>query len=194
VANPKHPSSQFPLLAAQEQKPLLPRIALGDELATRTFIKRYGGLVMSLARRHAGEDAEDAVQDIFLELWRLAARYDETQGSEVTFIAMVARRRLIDRRRAKQRRPTEPLEPHEESLTSSGTIHETSHDAKQAARVMEQLPPIQQQVIRLSVLEDASHGEIAEALSLPLGTVKSYIRRGLDLVRAAMSNDSKGTL
>jgi RNA polymerase sigma factor (sigma-70 family) len=176
----------------QEQKPLLPRIALGDELATRTFIKRYGGLVMSLARRHSGEDAEDAVQDIFLELWRLAARYDETQGSEVTFIAMVARRRLIDRRRAKQRRPTEPLEPHEESLTSSGSVYETSHDAKQAARVMEQLPQIQQQVIRLSVLEDASHGEIAEALSLPLGTVKSYIRRGLDLVRAAMSHDSKG--
>ena len=66
-------------------EPLLPRIAAGDERAVRDCLARYGALVWSLARRWSpdGGDAEDAVQEIFIDLWRTAARYDTSRTSEV---------------------------------------------------------------------------------------------------------------
>src|ERR1043165_482447 len=85
---------------------LLARVAGGDPRAVRDCIARYGGLVWSIARRFEGADAEDAVQEIFLDLWKSAARFDPQIASEPAFVAMIARRRLIDRRRTRRRRPT----------------------------------------------------------------------------------------
>jgi RNA polymerase sigma factor (sigma-70 family) len=87
--------------------PLLPRIAAGDEGAVRECVSRYGALVWSLARRWSAEsgDAEDAVQEIFIDLWRTAARYDLSRTSEAGWVAMIARRRLIDRARKRERLP-----------------------------------------------------------------------------------------
>ena len=81
--------------------PLLPRIAAGDERAVRECVGRYASLVWSLARRWSVDalDAEDAVQEVFVDLWRTAARFDATRASEAGWVAMVARRRLIDRSR-----------------------------------------------------------------------------------------------
>src|SRR3954470_11204914 len=89
-----------------ELPPLLGRVAAGDQQAVRECLARYGGLVWSIARRFEGNDAEDAVQEIFLDLWRSAPRFDPQLSSEPAFVAMLARRRLIDRRRMRQRRPT----------------------------------------------------------------------------------------
>jgi RNA polymerase sigma factor (sigma-70 family) len=166
---------------------LLPRVALGDELATRECVKRYGGLVWSLARRHAQSEAEDAVQDIFLELWRVAARFDASRGAEVTFVATIARRRLIDRRRALVSRNAAEERDLNESSTLTELPSEAGPDAQKARIALETLPEVQQRAVVLSVIENASHAEIAETLEIPLGTVKSYIRRGLDHVRAALS-------
>ena len=90
---------------------VLPRIAAGDPAAVADCIARYGGLVWSLARRFLGNmtDAEDAVQDVFIELWKNAARYDPGLASEPTYITMIARRRLIDRKRRTGRVP--PAQP-----------------------------------------------------------------------------------
>src|SRR5687768_17786487 len=85
---------------------LLARVAQGDALAGREVLARYGGLVWSIARRFEAGDAEDAVQEIFLDLWKSAARFDPAIASEAAFIAMIARRRLIDRKRTRRRRPT----------------------------------------------------------------------------------------
>src|SRR5215813_10857739 len=93
---PAQPASELALLA---------RVAGGDPGAVRDCLARYGGLVWSIARRFEGGDAEDAVQEIFLDLWRSAARFDPQIASEPAFVAMIARRRLIDRRRTRQRRP-----------------------------------------------------------------------------------------
>ena len=81
-------------------------VAGGDAGAVRECLDAYGGLVWSLARRLSpGEaEAEDAVQEIFIELWSKAGRYDEGRASETTFVAMIARRRLIDRWRQRGRR------------------------------------------------------------------------------------------
>src|SRR5688572_30887642 len=85
---------------------ILNRIAAGDKTAVEECLKKYGGLVWSLARRmlRNSDDAEDAVQEIFLEVWKNAGKFDETQSSETTYIAMIARRRLIDKIRFTSRR------------------------------------------------------------------------------------------
>src|SRR5262245_63951716 len=93
---------------ATEPPVLLGRVAAGDQAAIRECIARYGGVVWSLARRFEARDgdAEDAVQEIFLDLWKSAARFDRQIASEAAFVAMIARRRLIDRKRTRGRRPT----------------------------------------------------------------------------------------
>lgn len=162
---------------------ILQRIADGDKTAVEDCLKTYGGLIWSLARRMCPNqgDAEDAVQEIFIEIWKNAERFDASQASETTFVAMIARRRLIDRLRYTNRRISadsledvlaEPANKYDERM-------QTSVEAKEAAKVMKNLRPEQQQVLQLSIIEGYSHQEIAEALKMPLGTVKTHARRGL---------------
>ncbi len=169
---------------------LLPRVASGEPRAAEELMDRYGALIWSLARRHSrrSADAEDAVQEIFLALWKNADRFDASRASEPTFITMIARRRLIDLHRHKQRRP--PTEGHEadlETLTDlrSGDI-EVKAEAKLASRALGTLKPREREVVLLSTYQGMSHSEIANHVDMPLGTVKTYIRRGLMRVREAL--------
>ena len=144
----------------------------------------------SLARRmlRNTNDAEDAVQEIFVDVWRNAGRYDEKISSETTFIAMLARRRLIDKLRHSQRRlsPDSLDDVLLEPFTRADKTLETCIEAEQAAEAMRTLRPEQQQVLRLSIVEGMSHQEIAKATGMPLGTVKTHARRGLLQVRELM--------
>jgi RNA polymerase sigma-70 factor, ECF subfamily len=171
-------------------QPLLPRIAEGDRSAIRECLARYGGLVWSLARRAAPSDAEDAVQEIFLDLWKSAARYNVSLGSEITFVATIARRRLVDRRRQRARRPeTESLAEATDAAASatSGTVSaEMGAEAALAARALDQLRPEQRQVLILTACHGLSHEEVATSTGMPLGTVKAHARRGLIRVREAL--------
>jgi RNA polymerase sigma factor (sigma-70 family) len=146
--------------------------------------------VWSLARRmlRNSEEAEDAVQEIFVDIWRNADRFDEEKASETTFIAMLARRRLIDKIRYSQRRlsPDSLDDVLLEPFTRADKTMETSVEAEEAAEAMRTLRPEQQQVLRLSIVEGMSHQEIAEATGMPLGTVKTHARRGLLHVRELM--------
>jgi RNA polymerase sigma factor (sigma-70 family) len=169
---------------------ILKRIADGDPTAVQDCLTRYGGLVWSLARKmlRNSDDAEDAVQEIFVDVWKNAERFDESKASETTFIAMIARRRLIDKIRYSTRRISADslddvlLEP----FTRADKTLELSMEAEQAAEAMRSLRPEQQQVLRLSIVQGMSHQEISEATGLPLGTVKTHARRGLLQVREVM--------
>ncbi len=166
---------------------ILQRIAGGDQNAVQECLKSYGGLVWSLARRmlRNSEDAEDAVQEIFLDVWRNAERFDPSQASETTYIAMIARRRLIDRIRHVQRRiSADSLDDilAEPSVRSDRTV-QTNLEARDAAKAMDQLRPEQRQVLQLSIVHGLSHQEISDATGMPLGTVKTHARRGLIQVR-----------
>jgi len=166
---------------------LLQRIAGGDPEAVQECIGRYGGLVWSLARRFLPNpaDAEDAVQDVFIELWRNAATFDPSRSTEPTFIAMVSRRRLIDRKRRSARTPAAAPLADEIAGHPDGVQHQTeiNEEAALAANALLELQHDQQRVIRLAVYDGMTHDEIAAETKLPLGTVKTHIRRGLLRIR-----------
>jgi len=171
----------------------LERIARGDQSAVQDCIDRFGNLVWSLARRLSGNqsDAEDAVQEIFVDIWRSAARYDPSLASEATFIAMIARRRLIDRRRRQSRRPDEvsapaPSEMYADHRAEGAETLELSEEAERARGAFTALSAEQQRVLQLSLQFGLSHQRISEATGLPLGTVKTHARRGLLRIRQAL--------
>jgi len=169
---------------------ILKRIAAGDKTAVQDCLDSYGGLVWSLARRMSPNtnEAEDAVQEIFIDVWKNAARFDESQSSETTFVAMIARRRLIDRLRKIGRQPN--VDSLEDVLAepSGGKDNnlQLCVEAKAAAAAMKNLRPEQRQILHLSIVQGFSHQEIAETLKMPLGTVKTHARRGLIHVREVL--------
>ena len=174
----------------ETENPVLERVAAGDQLAVKQCMDRFGGLVWTLARRalSSPQDAEDATQEIFVEVWRSAYRYDPGKGSETVFVATIARRRLIDRLRKQGRQPyTEDVD--EPGLHLSGEVEhsqEVCTEAELAARALKTLKPAQQQVLELGLLRGLSHSEIAEQTGMPLGTVKTQMRRGLIKIREKM--------
>jgi RNA polymerase sigma-70 factor (ECF subfamily) len=172
---------------------LLPRVARGDPDAVRACIERYGALVWALARRLSPSlpDAEDAVQEIFVDLWKSAPRFDPRVAAEAVFVTLVARRRLIDRARARRRRPaTEPLGDFGAELagTFGAPNAEVCAEAKLAAEAIAALRPEPRQVLLLAIQQGMSHEEIAVTMKLPLGTVKAHARRALLHVRAWLAD------
>ncbi|MBZ0154461.1 MAG: sigma-70 family RNA polymerase sigma factor [Planctomycetes bacterium] len=177
------------------QQALLPRIADGDMAAVAEFLRRHTALVHAQARRvlRHPHDAEDAVQDIFLEIWRHAGRFDPTQGSETTFVATIARRRLLDRLRRNQvRPPAVTLEDPGVLPSPAEAPVELREEAARARAAMQQLRPEQREVLELSLGQGRSHQEIAAAVGIPLGTVKSHARRGLLRLREMLGLDAEG--
>jgi RNA polymerase sigma-70 factor (ECF subfamily) len=187
--------------------PVLSRVATGDPAAVRECLDRFGPLVWSLARRHSQSrsDAEDAVQDIFVDLLGSAKRFDGSRGTESGFVAMIARRRLIDlaRRRAVRKiesategqRGSDPgSTPIDPRALARSLEAEDQLDAKAVVRVIEGLPDAERDVLLLSTLGGRSYSEIATEKGLPLGTVKTYARRGLLRARAALGevDDPRG--
>jgi RNA polymerase sigma-70 factor, ECF subfamily len=170
--------------------PVLPSVAAGDKSAMESCLQRYEGLVWALARRMLGEctEAEDAVQEIFIELWRSAARFNPDQGSEATFVATIARRRLVDVLRRRSRRPALiPMEADVEEETSGVKEPDGMDDESlRALRVLRSLPSDQQRMIEWCLADGMSHSDISARTGTPLGTVKSVIRRGILRIREVM--------
>lgn len=171
---------------------LLAHVAAGDVGAIRLVIDTYGGLIWSIARRFERQDAEDAVQEIFLDLWKNAHRYDAAVASEPTFIAMLARRRLVDRRRRRDRRLPSQGTAELPVVADTAPGPDVAVEASLAARAIDQLSADQRLVVLLAVCHGLSHAEIAEHTKLPLGTVKTHARRGLLAVRAALGEPMEG--
>jgi RNA polymerase sigma-70 factor (ECF subfamily) len=135
-------------------------------------------------------DAEDATQEIFLRIWRHANRFDCALGSETTFIAMISRRCLFDRLRKTMLDPlTDSSKEGLERVQCSRVTAEGSIDAAHALKAMASLRPECRQVLELGFLHELSHAEIARYLDIPLGTVKTHIRRGLMRVRACINGE-----
>ena len=173
------------------------RIADGDSTAVKECMDTYGGLVWSLARRFSDSaaDAEDATQEIFLEIWKSAARYDASMGKESTFITTIARRRLIDRLRASSRRPV--AEEYNDAIavdpqSVDGGAATVAVDIDIAQRALARLGEDQREILMLGIVEGLTHSEIALRTGKPLGTVKTQMRRGLIKVREYIDDAGDG--
>lgn len=110
-------------------------------------------------------------------MWQSAGRFDERVAGEATFVAMIARQRLIDRRRARGRRPELVAEKSE--VAAGGPTLDLMLDAQIALPEMENLPPEHREALQLSIWMDLSRSEIAERMGVPLDRVRVYLRRGL---------------
>lgn len=171
----------------------LQRITAGDVSAVRGCLDEYGGMVWGLAQRYLaalGEDIEDAVQEVFVEVWRSASRFDPLKGSEPGFIATIAHRRLTDRQRRAALRKGSAL-PDERVLGAAEAppVVETKEGASRAMAAMNQLAPEERQVLWCSLYHGLSHERIAGMTSQPVGTVKTRIRRGLARLRELLASE-----
>lgn len=167
----------------------LERVANGEAGAVEACVDAYAALVRGLAQRllpkHA--DVDDVVQEIFVELWRSASRFDSGRASDRGFVATIARRRIIDRRRRMDRRPeTTRIEA---GMDRGDNQHERTLgrvEAAPARQALELLSEEHRRWVLMAVVDGYTHTEIAESTGTPLGTVKSGIRRGLARMRTAL--------
>ena len=170
---------------------LLPLVAQGNESAINECLDRYGDLIWSLARRRLpnSADTEDAVQEIFVEIWSNAGRFDAQVASEKAFVLMLARRRIIDRQRKLGRTIKEEVID-EGTLAEPATVREDAvelvEEAAKAKGCMDKLSADQRQVLEFAIFDSLSQTQISDRTRIPLGTVKSHARRGLIQLRDCM--------
>jgi RNA polymerase sigma-70 factor (ECF subfamily) len=166
---------------------LIERLLERDVRAFEELYDRHSRIVYGLVLRilEQASTAEEVVQDIFLQLWRNAARYDGARGPFLPWLLTLARNRALDHLRLKserQRRREDQSEQLPPATVSAPDFAGNLDQERRAARVrqlMSALKPQQRQAIELAYFEGLSHTEIAARLAEPLGTVKSWIRNGL---------------
>jgi RNA polymerase sigma-70 factor (ECF subfamily) len=172
---------------------MLAAVANGDQKAFSQLYDRLSSPLYSLAVRMLGDaaEAQDALQDVFLQIWRRAGSYDPEQSSVFSWAVLMTRSRVIDRLRARGRRSRVVVYPGDECkihevVSANASAGESAADTvnrnDEAARVrsiLNQLPSDQREAIELAFFSDLTHHEIAQRLNQPLGTIKARIRRGL---------------
>jgi len=169
---------------------LLEAVAQGDEASFEVLYDRHGKIAWSLAFRLLGDRdaAEDLVQEAFLAVWNGAEGFSSVRGSVRTWVLGIVHHRAIDRLRqgAASRRRQEALEQVaalEPDAPDAAEIALARVEASRVQHALADVPGDQLQVLRLAYYGGYTHHEIADMLSLPLGTVKSRMRLGLDRVR-----------
>ncbi|MFT3726806.1 MAG: sigma-70 family RNA polymerase sigma factor [Terricaulis sp.] len=173
----------------QSDEQLLTRVGRGEKQAFATLFMRYAPKVKSyLMRLGAGAAAaEDLAQDAMVSVWRRAASYDANRARPSTWVFVIARNAWIDRLRREKvelaYRNENPPPQHDQSEAPDDAAERLGEEAH-IAEAMATLSDEQLQVVRLSFFEDRPHSEIAQRLSLPLGTVKSRLRLALIKLRA----------
>jgi RNA polymerase sigma-70 factor, ECF subfamily len=176
---------------------MIARISRRDQGAFSALYDRLSGPLYSLAMKMLGDPAEaqDALQEVFLQIWSRAGTYDPEQSSVFSWTVLLTRSRVIDRLRARGRRSrvvvtsTEdtPAAADASTVESAADTAETNDEAARVRYVLNNLPSEQREAIEMAFFEDLSHHEIAARLGQPLGTVKARIRRGLLKLRQRLN-------
>jgi len=167
---------------------VISRFIAGDEAAVRVIVQQYSGAVRTVARSMIAEPelVADVVQQTFIKAWKASSRFDP-ERELAPWLYSIARRTAIDVLR-KERRPT--AGDHEPEIDAAVTplSFERTWERFEVRRAIDALSPEEREVIRLSHLMGVPHGEIAERLNLPLGTVKSRSNRALRRLAAALGH------
>lgn len=158
----------------------------GDDTALHQAWNQFGALIFTYCSRSIADQqhAADAVQETFVSAWKSRDRFDSTKGSLAAWLTGIARYRVLDAYRAAPRIPTPVLDDHAaEQADPEPSPQDALGDRLLVAHALETLNPRARQVIELAFYSDLSQSEIATELDLPLGTVKSDMRRALRRLR-----------
>jgi RNA polymerase sigma-70 factor (ECF subfamily) len=169
---------------------LMRAVSTGERAAVARLYDRFGSLVYRMAYQilPTRDEAEDAVQEVFIRLWRTAARYDPQRAALVTWVMLITRRYLVDRlRRARAAGRNAPLEDAQFDL--AGREPTTAASLQRAERFgalmrkIDRLPAMQRTVVIRAYLQGQTLRQIGEELNTPLGTIKSALSRALVRLR-----------
>ncbi len=182
-----------PSPGAAELSALLARAADGDRQAFGIFYQRTSAKLFGIILRILIErtEAEDVLQEVYVTIWRKAAEFDSSRASPVTWTATIARNRAIDRLRARGSRPSAPLEEAAEVRDTSPSADVLIDSDREAARInaaLALLEPRHAAAIRSCYFEGITYETLAAREGVPVGTLKSWVRRGLIRMKADLSS------
>jgi len=171
----------------------LRRVADGDQRAFARLYDELAPAVYGVVRRVLRDpaQAEEVTQEVFVEIWRQAARFDADRGRVSTWACVIAHRRAVDRVRAEQahRDRHERVGAIQAEVERPEDVTVLGDEVRRARRALTTLSPPQREVLELAFYDGLTHVQIADRLAVPLGTVKTRIRDGLLRVRAAMGGE-----
>jgi len=174
------------------------QIARGDREAFSRFYDRYAPLVFTFAMRllRVRSEAEDLLQEVFLQVWRQAGSYSEERGSPEAWLITITRSRGIDRLRSIRRRDKSFVAMDESSGGEAGWKQESGEVESEAKLLVQgplaRLPEAQQRVLEMAYFDGLTQTEIAARLGQPLGTVKTRMRDGLEQLRGFLGAKAAG--
>lgn len=169
------------------------RVARGDQRAFETFYQLTSARIHAIVTRmlHDPAEAEDVLQEVYTSAWRRADTYDPARAGAMTWLITLARNRAIDRLRQHRETPLDEaavIELPDEDTPSPAALAEASEERRRLQRCLDQLGERQRNAVRAAFFSGASYAELAERLSLPLGTLKSWIRRSLIQLKGCLES------
>jgi RNA polymerase sigma-70 factor (ECF subfamily) len=176
---------------------LMARVALRDRAAFERLYRATSAHLFSISLRVLRDEgrADEVLQEAYVSIWQKAASYQPEAATPMTWMINIVRNRAIDALRASRNERDSTIELTEEALevaaAASGDPHALFDESLVKARIdqcMLELAPAQRQALALAYYRGMVHTEIAETLNAPLGTVKSWVRRGLDQLKSCLDN------
>ena len=177
---------------------ILARIAAGENGSFELLIEKYGNLVWSIGKKflYRQSDVEDAVQEVFIAIWKSADKFDANKAKEITFVSMIARRRFIDHlRKISKHKNLESIDDDNRGhqLYKESILNEST-DLQLIKNAIKSLDIDDQELLNLSIYQGYSHSEISKLLNVPLGTVKTRIRRNLIKLKEVFETNETSTI
>ena len=191
-------NKRVPTMQSDDNGSILARIAAGENGSFELLIEKYGNLVWSIGKKflYRQSDLEDAVQEVFIAIWKSADKYDANKAKEITFVSMIARRRFIDHlRKISKHKNLESIDDDNSGhqLYKESILNEST-DLQLVKNAIQSLDIDDQELLNLSVYQGYSHSEISKLLNIPLGTVKTRIRRNLIKLKEIFENNETNTI
>ena len=181
-----------PDTARQRLTDAMARLAGGDEAALEEIYSATRGKLFGICLRILGDrkDAEDALQDVYVNLWQRADRFDPARASPISWLAIFARNRALDRlRRGKVRAGAVGVEEAAMIADAAPLADVQMIDGERSARIHHCIETLDEQQggnIRSAFFDGLTYAQLAESAGVPLGTMKSWIRRGLQKLKACL--------